>query len=179
MALIPINHKYPDQAGYTVLNTDTGRIETFSDGSFKVVSGIDVSTQEYTSGYNKILIDGIEKLTGGEVVESGNSAAGGWVRYENGVQICWGVLEVSEPSRIENSYPAGGYTSYTLTHVLPKAFIDSNYGVSLSPSYLGSVVSFIYSSSTSSEFTYYAWKVNQDTGFNAWKLNYLAVGRWK
>jgi len=89
MARIPINNKLPNTAGYTVLNTDTGRIETFSDGSFKVVSGIDVSTQEYPSGYNKILIDGVEKLLGSEVVEEGENASGKYIKYENGIMICF------------------------------------------------------------------------------------------
>ncbi len=36
MPRIPIN-KYPNQAGYTVLNTDTNQLEVFSDGTYKPV----------------------------------------------------------------------------------------------------------------------------------------------
>ena len=39
MAKIPIN-KYPNQAGYTVLNTGTNQLEVFSDGIFKPIGGV-------------------------------------------------------------------------------------------------------------------------------------------
>jgi hypothetical protein len=174
------------------LSVPEGAIAYFTNSLIDNINGIKPEGYDITAGinrieainygntgsYNKIQIDGIDALTGGEVVESGNSATGGWVRYENGVQICWGVPEVSTASKIENSY-SGGYRSYTLTHVLPKAFIDSNYGVSLVPSFLGSVVSFILFNTTTSNFTYFAWKGIQDLTFDTWKVNYLAVGRWK
>ncbi len=37
MAIIPIQNRYTDRAGYTVLNTDTNQLEVFSDGSFKPI----------------------------------------------------------------------------------------------------------------------------------------------
>ena len=37
MAIIPTQNKYPDRAGYTVLNTDTNQLEVFSDGTYKPV----------------------------------------------------------------------------------------------------------------------------------------------
>lgn len=40
MAMIPIQSKYPDRAGYTVLNTDTNQLEVFSDGKFGPVGAI-------------------------------------------------------------------------------------------------------------------------------------------
>ena len=40
MARIPTQSKYPDRAGYTVLNTDTNQLEVFSDGSFKTIGGV-------------------------------------------------------------------------------------------------------------------------------------------
>ena len=40
MARIPTQNKYPDRAGYTVLNTDTNQLEVFSDGKFGTVGAI-------------------------------------------------------------------------------------------------------------------------------------------
>ena len=37
MAIIPIQNKYPDRAGYLGLNTDTNQLEVFSDGTYKPV----------------------------------------------------------------------------------------------------------------------------------------------
>ena len=39
MARIPTQNRYPDRAGYTVLNTDTNQLEVFSDGTFKPIVG--------------------------------------------------------------------------------------------------------------------------------------------
>lgn len=39
MARIPLNNRYPNTAGYAVLNTDTNQLEVFSDGTFKPIEG--------------------------------------------------------------------------------------------------------------------------------------------
>ena len=40
MARIPTQNRYPDRAGYTVLNTDTNQVEVLSDGIFKPIGGV-------------------------------------------------------------------------------------------------------------------------------------------
>ena len=50
MARIPTQNRYPDRAGYTVLNTDTNQLEVFSDGHFvpiSVLSGNVISVKDY------------------------------------------------------------------------------------------------------------------------------------
>ena len=40
MTKIPTQNRYPDRAGYTVLNTDTNQLEVFSDGKFGPVGAV-------------------------------------------------------------------------------------------------------------------------------------------
>lgn len=59
-------------------------VDTFSNLSrISVVEAVG-----YQSGYNKIQIDGIDALTGSEIVEEGTNANGSYVKYENGLMIC-------------------------------------------------------------------------------------------
>ena len=90
--------------------------------------------------------------------ESVNSSGPNWIRYESGLQICWGGV----------SYTSGG----SVVTTLPVAFSNTSWRLSvITHSFYGLNVS----TRTSTNFTLTT-NVNKDT---ARKADYIAVGKWK
>lgn len=109
-------------------------------------------------------INGIIKSTGGGetlipvdlIVEQGNN----YIRYYNGLQICWGTT-------------SGGMSSWIFTVTLPKPYKDTTYKVFGTPIAQGSdSYNFNQQEITSSS----QFEIRNRAGSD---INWLTIGKWK
>lgn len=89
-----------------------------------------------TSGQDKIHVDEIAVapgllLGGAVIVESGSNANGEYVRWGNGLQVCWGKKSFTLPPTTHSSstglYLVHGSYSDALTITYPKSFKEVTY----------------------------------------------------
>ena len=65
--------------------------------------------------------DDVHGLAGKIIEASGSNENGSYVRFSNGLQVCW--LYVEETLDITTTVAAGGYRSTESTHALPATFV--------------------------------------------------------
>ena len=82
--------------------------------------GIDVIAEDLADHAAETATDNVHGLAGKIIEESGSNENGSYVRFSNGLQVCW--LYVEETLDI-NKAAAGGYRSTESTHALPATFV--------------------------------------------------------
>lgn len=103
---------------------------------------------------------------GGKKVELVNSSGDKWIRYENGLQICWGFQSISSSTKITYAVP---FTDNVIVQVGGK-YVGSSYYVAIPDS-----------NKTTCSFTV----VKISSGLvelppaDAPSFSWLAIGRWK
>lgn len=134
-----------------------------TDGSFLVLYGKDSTDGAFELRANngsvtKYFIGQVDGTLAwdGKNIDVIEEQGDGYIRYSNGLQICWGS------GYAENSGPGA-------TNVFPKPFIDNSYTLSIAP---GQFAYFSLGTKTASSFVVYA---SADTP----ALDYIAIGRWK
>ena len=112
MARIPTQNRYPDRAGYTVLNTDTNQLEVFSDGTFKPieVSYIQSNTLANWQASNPVLALGEAGYiidTNEFVIGDGQTTFNNLKRFLNESQIATtsrnGFMSKDDKSKLETT----------------------------------------------------------------------------
>jgi hypothetical protein len=120
------------------LSVPEGAIAYFTNSLIDNINGIKPEGYDITAGinrieainygntgsYNKIQIDGIDALTGSEIVEEGSNANGNYIKYENGV-----IIEYTSLNLIGGDAP-GGIDKYQNVWTFPSMFANNNYIVS-------------------------------------------------
>lgn len=99
----------------------------------------------------------------GKEVERVNSKGVGWIRYENGLQVCWGYAATSTNNMFKITFPV--------------PFLDKNYAVSALPTWGNSptIPSLaVKDGETDSTNTYFTFLGTTHMGFK-----YIFVGYWK
>lgn len=148
----------------------------FTDGAFLGIYGKDhasragwIYANANDGASSKTLIgkpDGTLTWVGKEV-ERVNSSGNKWIRYENGLQICWGFQSISSSTKITYAVP---FTNNVIVQVG---------GTFVSPSYYYTAIP--ASSNTTCSFTV----VKISSGVvelppnDAPSFSWLAIGRWK
>ena len=87
----------------------------------------------FTAGTYQALVDEIKALKQQSgIAEIGENENGSYIRYENGIQMCWHVEEYEDIDMTDES--GSIYRSIGLSWDYPKPFIDDNVVVSFSSS---------------------------------------------
>lgn len=82
--------------------------------------GIDVIAEDLADHAAETATDNVHGLAGKIIEESGSNEDGSYVRFSNGLQVCW--LYVEETLDITTT-AAGGYRSADSSHALPATFV--------------------------------------------------------
>ena len=78
----------------------------------------------------------VAALLDSRIVEMGSNANGEYVRWENGLQICWADRSVINwPA--QTTANEGSYYASDFTWTFPASFIDTNIVITASPGYVG------------------------------------------
>src|SRR5690625_1835933 len=133
---------FPDAPFLITVNEEIMRVTSVSGNSLTVQRGREGTSasshnagsnveNNFTAGTYQALVDEIEALKQQSgIAEMGQNENGSYIRYENGIQMCWHAL-LLEDVEIDNSsgivYRSGSYT-----WDFPKGFIDDVVNVSLS-----------------------------------------------
>lgn len=146
---------------------------------------IDAEQVLYTSnvsGFTPTTAEGaLDALAGVRISESGSNANGSYVRFENGVQVCWRVFAATSgiTASLRTSTPPQYF--YDVTWTLPAAFnaapvVVANGSVTVDgPYYMGNVGYNGTTAGTTAELR--VWSPMQFTGIP--HLVALAIGAWK
>jgi hypothetical protein len=144
-------------------------VDTFSNLSrISVVEAVG-----YQSGYNKIQIDGIDALTGSEIVEEGTNANGEYIKYENGLIISYGSISktVSTNNILRLTYPVQIYDAVTSLsiNILGSTLYLSSY----------TILQNYYSKDSSGVNFAYMRADGQGLQGVAIQYSFITIGRWK
>lgn len=120
------------------------------------------------------------ELAGSRIVEMGSNNSGTYVRWENGLQVCFGEKMTT--------YVAGT-TVYTFDPVpLPAAFLDgSSYKVSSAPKLISdsaisdrfAIATLHHANTTASGFRVHLQAQTDKPNHTEIGVQYIAIGRWK
>lgn len=143
----------------------------FAEGAFLGVYGKDHASRagwiyaNANNGVNSSVLIGKPDGTltwGGKEVERVGSSGVSWIRYENGLQICWGSV----------NFPANTLSAET---TLPVAFADTKWRLSLLLASEQAGTDWTGSNRTTTKFT-----TRRSTAGSAMSyFDYIAIGLWK
>lgn len=112
----------------------------------------------------------------GHIVDTIEEQGNGYIRYSNGLQICWG--SISQQSACSTAWgslyeTSGMGESYTKSFVeIPSVSASGNVGSS------SAMVDFVIGSKTATP-TFYLCRATQITSVADCTVRYIAIGRWK
>ena len=143
------------------------------------LSDTDTVIVETATSTNKMTVGKLKELLGiqsGGIVESGSNANGKYIKYADGTMICYAKF---------SGTPSPAVSIQLITWTFPKEFIDANVSVSGSFFCLQSGVAFRNgillsntSPSTKTSCNFTGIDFNQSL-FNSWMCDLIAIGRWK
>jgi len=157
---------------------DKSKINNISDNA------TETTATAYSSGFNKFSIDGIDALTGSEIVEEGSNVNGNYIKYENGLMICWvypsitsGSSIASEVSVISTQVLKGLKWTFPLIF-LNKPFVTGNTNISG----YGKEISVTMAESYGINNVYVDYYISAFDSFDYTdlvELKLFSIGRWK
>ena len=107
----------------------------------------------------------------GKDIERINSIGTNYIRYENGLQLCWGA---------GNTVTTNAGTSTTTKITFPVAFKDTNYVVNFVDAFnSGDWTNHTFSTSTYSTTGVWLYLQNNKSNSYTYALRWLAIGYWK
>ena len=124
-----------------------------------------------SESYSRGAINAIINTSG--VAEQGT----GYIRYNNGLQICWGYIQTWEYSHNTEAWYAGYITEVTVNASFPKSFLSAPIFVCSQGNYNTAHImcDFIVSSTTIQKLS--LWR--PDSSYYNPKVSYIAIGMWK
>ena len=150
---------------------------SYHNGASLVLYGKD-ETSEYAGGFRLIAHNGTNdvNLSGkpngslswnGKNVENVNDIGNKYIRFESGIQICWGTFDVAKGE------------NYALV-TFPVPFANNSYGISIqdingSTSWTAPYFNFLVYSRTTTAFKISTNKTVDDAD----SISYIAIGKWK
>ena len=114
-------------------------------------------------------------------IELGRNENGNWVRWNNGLQVCWHYFG---PVTLDiNDLNSGVYRSALQTHAFPVPFIESP-AIAVSQSTPGNYGTWVTGGCTHlsegrSQWRYRAFRNTSATNVNITYVGMIAIGRWK
>src|SRR5690625_4075924 len=135
---------FPDAPFLITVNEEIMRVTRVSGNSLTVQRGREGTgasshnagsnvENNFTAGTYQALVDEIKALKQQSgIAEMGENSNGQYIRYENGIQMCWHVEEYEDIDMTDES--GSIYRSIGLSWDYPKPFIDDNVVVSFSSS---------------------------------------------
>lgn len=115
----------------------------------------------------------------GHIVDTIEEQGDGYIRYSNGIQICWG--SVSWQSKCTNSWGSIYESNQPSSGVYAKSFIETPYvsACNTGPTGIyGAMLESSGGSNTSTPNFYLCRGLARDTVMD-WRVSYVAIGRWK
>ena len=113
-----------------------------------------------------------------QIVESGSNENGSYIKYKNGILICYGEAKISSPITYSDWY---GFCRLAndQTVAFPYEFIDNEYKITMN-SYVFGYFSSIIRTKTTASFTFRPCTHN-NSSYNPGEgsFDYIAIGRWK
>ena len=115
------------------------------------------------------------------IVDAGSNDNGSWVRFGNGLQICWHYFG---PVTLDiDDLNAGVYRSALQEHAFPVPFIESP-AIAVSMSAPGNYGVWVAGGCTHlsegrSQWRYRAFRITSGTDVGIRALSMIAIGRWK
>ena len=125
--------------------------------------------------------DNVHGLAGAVIVDAGSNDDGSWVRFGNGLQICWHYFG---PVTLDiDDLNAGIYRSALQEHDFPVPFIESP-AIAVSQSTPGTFGTWLVGGCTSAstgrrQWRYRALRNTSGTDVNITYVGMIAIGRWK
>jgi hypothetical protein len=119
--------------------------------------------------------DNVHGLAGAVIVDAGSNENGSWVRFGNGLQICWHYFG---PVRLDiDELNAGIYRSALQEHEFPVPFIESP-ATAFSQSTPGNFGTWV-TGGGGALWRYRAFRITSGTDININYIGMIAIGRWK
>ena len=115
----------------------------------------------------------IKSVVNSNAVESGSNTNGNYIKYENGVMICWKTTTFN--NMVITSQYQGVYYANTGSIAFPQEFIEAP-NIIATPHIAGGGYS-MYGGVTGSAFSGFIWKVQ--SGTISVPLTWIAIGLWK
>src|SRR5690606_24377532 len=114
----------------------------------------------------------VQALLDSRIVEMGSNSNGGYVRWENGLQVCWHQLSFA--------FTSGGTNNLLVTWVFPAAFANTNYRM-IGVSFTANPTRYIFANSGGKTTSSVNARMERpsDTGNVTVPAEVLAIGRWK
>src|SRR5690625_626453 len=177
---------FPDAPFLITVNEEIMRVTSVSGNSLTVQRGREGTSasshnagnnveNNFTAGTYQALVDEIEALKQQSgIAEMGENENGSYIRYENGIQMCWHAL-LLEDVEIDNS-SGSVYRSGPYTWDFPKSFIDDVVNVSLSSSNLH-----VWSDTTGDPVNGAPFRLfsGAERSISSVIVMCMAIGRWK
>jgi len=141
------------------------------------VNGIRANWQEYEAHVNATAADNVHGLAGQVITDFGSNENGSWVRWSNGLQICWGL----------KAFPGEGWSGSGDKWYLTGQSLNFPITFDSAPTFLGAaqepaiaarsakLANFIVGTSNVSNIAFSGW----GTAPNNFYLHWLAIGWWK
>lgn len=118
----------------------------------------------------------LDVLNGNSIIESGSKENGSYIRYANGIQICW-MYKIVKNQTIQNAYGNLFFGYYTWAFPVP--FIDNNVGVACGMARHASNASWgTVNGISSGAAAIYILDV-ASRGAGDCQISMIAIGKWK
>lgn len=116
------------------------------------------------------------------IVEMGSNANGTYVRWENGLQICWAGRSVINWPEQTTANAGSTYYASEFTWTFPASFIDTNIVITANPGYVGTdgswgITTMYYDSVTTISVRLRLWTTHSRPNISNGTA--VAIGRWK
>ena len=175
---------FPDAPFLITVNDEIMRVTKISGNSLTVQRGREGTSasshnagsnveNNFTAGTYQALVDEIKALKQQSgIAEMGENSNGQYIRYENGIQMCW-----NEVYNDDNTSASGALYQKQISFTFPKPFVDIPSVSGTSRNEGSYYVQWVTGRAvTNAECTVYAVCTSQDRpGF----YGYQAIGRWK
>lgn len=144
------------------------------------ISDADLVIIESATSTNKMTVGKLKELLGiqaGGVVESGSNANGSWIKYADGMMICYGTFD------LQLSASRGGVNNQLpqtfLSRSTSRIFFDAQLINGSESLELDAIIANGSVTGSASSFNCYASYYRTGNATDLVNLSYYAIGRWK